>query len=774
MSHQARESSQAGRLALLVVAALTLWPAAAQANVHVSATGTVVTVTGDDHSNTVVAKAATFGADIIVRQPESITASAPCQVQSPGAVRCLLDAPVSRMVADLPGPLADTFEMSINPAAEDLLWDVDVDFGDSADGIDTALLIAGNNVVDGGPGTRDTVSYRTCCPTGVTARIDGVASGDHLVGIEHVIGSRGPDRLTGRDGPIIENPTFDDTEVIEGGPGDDILEGHGGTDFLNAGDGDDLVLAADGEVDGISCGPGVDRAIVDAIDTHDGSCEVIDLGHDRDGDGLLDEWEEHGFDADGDGTPEVDLPAMGADPDRKDIFVEVDFMTGHRLDEQALGLVIDAFANAPVTSLNGAQSGIALHVDNGANSMMDPVTGEAWGARSNQNEFAHVDVLGTKNGDDYDWSAFDVIKSTGLLVERRPIFHYVVAAHRGPSSFVGISRGIEASDLLLTLGGPGSPEPRRSVDFEADTFMHELGHNLGLRHGGADSINNKPNYLSIMSYGHGGSGLRMVDGTRTIDYSRFTIPLDENALDERQGFGLSAGTPPTEFTTFFHCPDGTTDLAFFDRSINWSCDFDLATAPVAADVNGDQQITELTSQNDWDKLVFDGGVLGNREVPASTPINEPTVEEIAEREAAADAAFAATFAPPSAPPGPPITPTPVLPGLTPPAAPKLSSLRVTPRRLRAARRGPSVVRRGGTKLAYRLDRAASVTFTVERRNGRRWTRLRGSFKHAGKAGANSLRFSGRLASKRLRPGTHRLVATPRGGAAARAPFTVRR
>ncbi len=30
--------------------------------------------------------------------------------------------------------------------------------------------------------------------------------------------------------------------------------------------------------------------------------------------------------------------------------------------------------------------------------------------------------------------------------------------------------------------------------------MHELGHNLGLRHGGMDDLNCKPNYLSVMNY----------------------------------------------------------------------------------------------------------------------------------------------------------------------------------------------------------------------------------------------------------------------------------
>jgi hypothetical protein len=34
----------------------------------------------------------------------------------------------------------------------------------------------------------------------------------------------------------------------------------------------------------------------------------------------------------------------------------------------------------------------------------------------------------------------------------------------------------------------------------ASVFMHELGHTLGLGHGGLDDIQGKPNYPSIMNY----------------------------------------------------------------------------------------------------------------------------------------------------------------------------------------------------------------------------------------------------------------------------------
>jgi hypothetical protein len=88
----------------------------------------------------------------------------------------------------------------------------------------------------------------------------------------------------------------------------------------------------------------------------------------------------------------------------------------------------------------------------------------------------------------------------------------------------------------------------------------------------------------------------------------------------------------------------------------------------------------------------------------------------------------------------------------------------------------------GATVKYRLSEAATVTFTVERavrgrkrkgrcvpgrRKGRSCTtykKVKGSFTHAGKAGANSLRFSGRLARKPLRRGRYRLVGTARDAA----------
>ena len=81
------------------------------------------------------------------------------------------------------------------------------------------------------------------------------------------------------------------------------------------------------------------------------------------------------------------------------------------------------------------------------------------------------------------------------------------------------------NDNLLAAGGYSIrateflPRARRSV--EAALLMHELGHNLGLFHGGADSTTCKPNYLSVMNYSF---AQRNLDPTRPLDYSRASLP----------------------------------------------------------------------------------------------------------------------------------------------------------------------------------------------------------------------------------------------------------
>jgi glucose/arabinose dehydrogenase len=125
-------------------------------------------------------------------------------------------------------------------------------------------------------------------------------------------------------------------------------------------------------------------------------------------------------------------------------------------------------------------------------------------------------------------------------------------------------------------------------------------------------------------------------------------------------------------------------------------------------------------------------------------------------------------------------PPPPGPGLdkVPPRALSLGFVNST---IRAAGKGSSIARKKppvGTRVRYRLSEAARARFTIERRakgrkKGRkcvaptkknrkahrctRYRLLKGSFSRASTTGSNSFRFTGRLRSKKLRPGRYRLI-----------------
>lgn len=87
-------------------------------------------------------------------------------------------------------------------------------------------------------------------------------------------GGRGPDLLAGRGGRdvLVGGRGVD---VLLGGRGDDTLIGGPGADTIRGGPGNDVVRTwQDGTPDDVDCGPGEDRAIVDATDTTL-ACEVV-------------------------------------------------------------------------------------------------------------------------------------------------------------------------------------------------------------------------------------------------------------------------------------------------------------------------------------------------------------------------------------------------------------------------------------------------------------------------------------------------------------------
>ncbi|RKG80746.1 hypothetical protein D7W79_07170 [Corallococcus exercitus] len=316
----------------------------------------------------------------------------------------------------------------------------------------------------------------------------------------------------------------------------------------------------------------------------DGVCDVVEslLGTspsnpDTDGDRLNDYAESFGF---GGG---LDLTALGANARRKDIFIEADYYAGQQPSQALLNRVITAFANAPVSNPDGSK-GITLHV------VVDQ-------------QIAAADADADLNP---VWTDFDKIKAKYFAANRAPYFHYMLFANRydgGNSS--GISRGIPAHDFVVTLGFVAATELQR-----AGTLMHELGHNIGLRHGGTDNANYKPNYLSIMNYEYQFYGFGIGGLNNVLDYSRVQVAaFNELSVNEGGAFtpaGTTTEADLAKISALRFNDAQVTGNASTNLDFNNNGGIDAATYTRDFNRNGVADVFPA-SQNDWLALAYDGG-----------------------------------------------------------------------------------------------------------------------------------------------------------------------
>jgi hypothetical protein len=173
--------------------------------------------------------------------------------------------------------------------------------------------------------------------------------------------------------------------------------------------------------------------------------------------------------------------------------------------------------------------------------------------------------------------------------------------------------------------------------------MHELGHNLGLRHGGNDDILHKPNYLSVMNYSFQFRGLHINGDDGFFDYSVpifVSTALDENNLYEELGLS-GIGFPEDYGTRKFNCNQNNpqyTVVEDVNDSIDWNCNGTIEEDPVQANVNGDSGGTNfidgeiLIPFNDWENIDFNGGLIGLGDaadpLPIETEANEMRPEDL--------------------------------------------------------------------------------------------------------------------------------------------------
>jgi hypothetical protein len=146
---------------------------------------------------------------------------------------------------------------------------------------------------------------------------------------------------------------------------------------------------------------------------------------------------------------------------------------------------------------------------------------------------------------------------------------------------------------------------------------------------------------------------------------------------------------------------------------------------------------------------------------------------------------------PPPPPGPPPTTT-TTPDTT---APAITGLKVTPATFRVSAKRTAISARKkkapkGTKIKFTLSEAAKVSLKIQRkstghrkgskclakrRTGKRCTlyKTKGTLRRNGRAGANSVAFSGRIGARKLAKGRYRITVTATDAAGNKArPRTV--
>ncbi len=282
---------------------------------------------------------------------------------------------------------------------------------------------------------------------------------------------------------------------------------------------------------------------------------------DSDGDGIPDAWEKNGVTLQINGqTRTLDLPGMGADPKRPDIFVEVDWVGAdpqkpgsrdYRPDPNALHDVVQAFAN----------QGINLWIDAGPQLSIAPgvVNGQRYGGTINpalaqtNTTIPYVGYVGftdQRNGAGSTFASFDQLKTQYFDPLRSLVFHYAVFARYWNAVFnsttglfdhsSGRAEGL-GNDLIIAEGVVPDELP------QAGSFMHELGHNLGLDHGGLinketgagdESYNGDPSYVSVMNYHYQLGG---VEGSKPFP-TGYTFPnySDGAPLNDWKNLGVTA------------------------------------------------------------------------------------------------------------------------------------------------------------------------------------------------------------------------------------------
>lgn len=291
---------------------------------------------------------------------------------------------------------------------------------------------------------------------------------------------------------------------------------------------------------------------------------------------------------------------MGRGPKKADIFVEVDRMIHPHPEKLAISSQRGGSLGPTKDQLEKVYNvfqahGINLHIDADTESFgFDP---EYAGTGSNILPYKTVFYLGDSNEKWYD------LVNENFAEERRSVFRHCLFCEKFTDAPLGGLLPNNTSNKNTGLANSMTGQYFIIANYEwlqqkgdlavAGTFMHELGHTLGLNHGGQDGDNYKPNYLSIMNYSFQSDGLYP---NAELNYSEYKLAdIDETALDEFSS--LEEGLPtPTGLETIWYLADSANPNQYvqsppvdISKALNYNMNNTQDPSPYSMDVNQDKK-----------------------------------------------------------------------------------------------------------------------------------------------------------------------------------------
>lgn len=320
---------------------------------------------------------------------------------------------------------------------------------------------------------------------------------------------------------------------------------------------------------------------------------------DSDADGLPDSWETGGA-RDANGNVIYDLASMGAKKDHADIFIQVVAEKSAPLSADARKIIVDSFAKAPTSNPDGT-SGINVHFVDGPQL--------TWNESDSLKTVYNAESDGSQDwhGPWRQWLSW--------APHGPSVFHYVASVNWSDAGFGGIANIDGQMSIVNNCGSRSSSRTtcKAAVTDQAANFMHELGHNLNLRHGGGDDIRYKPNYFSVMNYFYSHTGVPGVG----VDFSHWGTEsinvLDENSLAEPDGVIFK--NAPVGLKVYHMCPGAKSNDSngwkseAVNKRIDWNCQKKIQGGRVVANIDGrdynnNETLELLRPFNDWANILL--------------------------------------------------------------------------------------------------------------------------------------------------------------------------